>query len=122
MNDNTSEYYVGSTINAIKNVPTMKQTEIKSTNNKISMPSVCFFCRRKVRNYSYLVETVYELDWSTFEFTDTVKDVINKGIICLRCRDYNVSAHTIILREDIEIVDACQEEVKACEEADNRYV
>ena len=105
MNDNNTQYYVGSTINQEKNVPTMKQTEEKTTNNKISMPSVCFFCRRKCRDYSYLVETVYELDWNTFEFTDKIKDVVSKGIICYRCRDYNVSAHTIILREDIEMVD-----------------
>ena len=105
MNDNTSEYYVGSTINAIKNVPTMKQTEIKSTNNKISMPNVCFFCRRKVRNYSYLVETIYDIDLITYEYTDEIVDVISKGIICTHCKTYKTHALLIILRENLEMIE-----------------
>ena len=105
MNDNTSEYYVGSTINAIKNVPTMKQTEIKSTNNKISMPSVCFFCNKKVRNFSYLVETIYDIDLTTYEYTDEIVDVISKGIICTHCKTYKTHALLIMLRENVEMIE-----------------
>ena len=105
MNDITSQLHTHSTIMQEKNVPSTKQTEEKHTNKQISMPSECFFCHRRVRNYSYLVETVYELDWSTFEFTDEIQDVISRGIICVRCRDYNIHAKVLILREEIEVVD-----------------
>ena len=122
MNDITNELHTHSTIMQEKNVPSTKQTEEKPTNNKISMPSKCYFCLRAVRSYSYLVETIYDIDLTTFEYTDKITDVVSKGVICHRCRDYNINATLILLKQNIEIVDACQEEIRACEEADNRYV
>ena len=105
MNDNTSDYYVRSTMNLIKNVPSTKQTEEKLTNNKISMPSVCFFCNKKVRNYSYLVETIYDIDLITYEYTDEIVDVISKGIICTHCKTYKTHALLIMLRENVEMIE-----------------
>ena len=120
MNNLTNDLYVGSSKNRIKNVPTMKQTEEKPTNytNNITMSfpenqnfsSVCFFCRRECKNYSYLVESIYEFDWTTFIHTDVVKEVRPKGVICHRCRDYNEKAHLIILNKGLEILN--REEVE----------
>ena len=105
MNDITNELHTHSTIMQQKNVPSTKQTEEKPTNNKISMPSVCYFCCHKVRNYSYLVETIYDIDLTTFEYTDKITDVISRGVICHRCRDYNERAILILLKRHIEMVD-----------------
>ena len=105
MNDNNTQYYVGSTMNAIKNVPSTKQTEIKSTNNKISMPSVCFFCNSKVRNYSYLVETIYDIDLTTYEYTDKKLDVVLRGVICTHCKMYKTHALLIMLKDGIDMIE-----------------
>ena len=60
MSSNQVRYDIGGNIIPDKNVPTMKQTEEKPTNkenNKISMPSVCYWCDRKVRNYYYIIDS-----------------------------------------------------------------
>ena len=111
MSNVTNDLHVGSSENRIKNVPTMKQTEEKTTNYiNNSTRSVCFFCHRECSNYSYLVESIYEFDWTTFIHTDIVTEVRPKGVICHRCRDYNEKAHLIILNRGVEILN--REEVE----------
>ena len=105
MNDITSQLHTHSTIMQEKNVPTMKQTEEKHTNKQISMPSVCVFCCRKVRNYSYLVETIYDIDLTTFEYTDEIIDEVSRGVICNRCKNYNTRALLIVLKDKIRMED-----------------
>ena len=105
MNDITNELHTRSTIMQEKNVPSTKQTEEKPTNNKISMPSKCYFCLRAVRSYSYLVETIYDIDLTTFEYTDDIIDEVSRGVICNRCKNYNTRALLIVLKDKIRMED-----------------
>ena len=59
MSDNIARYDAYGNIMPKKSVPNMKQTEEKQTNKenkKISMPSVCYWCDRKVRSYYYIID------------------------------------------------------------------
>ena len=61
-----------------KIVPTMKQTEEKQTNkgnNKISMPCVCYWCGRKVRDYYYIID----------ESQLITGKVDCYGVVCINC-------------------------------------